>query len=53
MPGRANEAGRIIHELLDLMLEPDGVMSDSAPMKAKGKARARVTDEKMRTIRGS
>jgi AcrR family transcriptional regulator len=53
MPGRANEAGRIIHELLDLMLEPDGVMSDSAPMKAKGKAPARVTDEKMRTIRGS
>jgi AcrR family transcriptional regulator len=37
MPGRANEAGRIIHELIDLMLEPDSVTSDSALRKTKGK----------------
>jgi hypothetical protein len=40
-PGRANEAGRIIHELIDLMLEPDRVTSDSAPRKTKGKARSK------------
>jgi AcrR family transcriptional regulator len=40
MPGRANEAGRIIHELVDLMLEPDSVASDSALKKTKGKARS-------------
>ncbi len=37
MPGRTNEAGRITHELIDLMLEPDSVRSDSAPRKTKGK----------------
>jgi AcrR family transcriptional regulator len=37
--GRANEAGRIIHQLIDLMLEPDQVTSDSAPGKTKGKAK--------------
>jgi hypothetical protein len=30
MPSRGNEAGRIIRELLDLMLEPHRVSSDSA-----------------------
>jgi len=39
MPGRANEAGRIIHELLDLMLEPHRVSSDSSRKKIKSKAR--------------
>ena len=39
MPGRANEAGRIIHELLDLMLEPRRLTSESARKKTKGKAR--------------
>jgi AcrR family transcriptional regulator len=37
-PGRPNTAGRIIHELIDLMLEPDSVTSDSARRKAKRKA---------------
>src|SRR5260370_22416895 len=41
VPGRANEAGRIIHELLDLMLEPHRVSSDSARNKTKSKARIR------------
>jgi AcrR family transcriptional regulator len=39
IPSRANEAGRIIHELLDLMLEPHRVSSDSARNKMKSKAR--------------
>src|SRR5260370_17013247 len=38
IPSRANEAGRIIHELLDLMLEPDSVTSNSASSKTKAKA---------------
>jgi len=38
MPGRPNEAGRIIHELIDLLLEPDSASSDPAPRKAKAKA---------------
>ena len=38
VPGRPNEAGRITHELLDLMLEPDSVTADPASRKAKGKA---------------
>jgi hypothetical protein len=38
VPGRPNEAGRIIRELIDLMLEPDSVTSDPASRKAKGKA---------------
>ena len=37
-PGRPNTAGRIIHELIDLILEPDSLTSDSAPRKAKRKA---------------
>jgi AcrR family transcriptional regulator len=41
MPDRANEAGRIIHELLDLMLEPHRLRSASARKKTKGKARIR------------
>jgi hypothetical protein len=41
MPSRANEAGRIIHELLDLMLDPHGVTSESAPKNMHGKARIR------------
>lgn len=38
VPGRPNEAGRITHELIDLMLEPDSVTADPASRKAKGKA---------------
>jgi AcrR family transcriptional regulator len=38
MPGRPNEAGRVIHELLDFMLESESVASESAPRKAKAKA---------------
>jgi AcrR family transcriptional regulator len=38
MPGRANEAGRIIHELLDLMLKPRRLTSDSARKNTKGKS---------------
>jgi hypothetical protein len=41
MPDRANEAGRIIQELLDLMLEPHRLTSASARKKTKGKARIR------------
>jgi AcrR family transcriptional regulator len=39
MPSRTNEAGRIIHELLDLMLEPHRVTSASGRKKTKGQAR--------------
>jgi AcrR family transcriptional regulator len=39
LSGRANEAGRIIHELLDLMLEPTRASSDSARKKTKSKVR--------------
>jgi AcrR family transcriptional regulator len=38
IPSRANEAGRIIHELIDLMLEPDSVTSNSASSKTNAKA---------------
>ena len=38
MPGRANEAGRIIHELLDLMLEPHRVSSDSLGRRRRARA---------------
>jgi hypothetical protein len=48
MPGRANEAGRIIHELLDLMLEPHRVTSDSASRKTKGKASTQSRSPKIR-----
>jgi hypothetical protein len=41
MPGRANEAGRIVHELIDLMLEPDSRAAHSAPRKTKAKARSK------------
>jgi AcrR family transcriptional regulator len=47
MPGRANEAGRIIHELLDLLLEPHRVTSESAPRKTKGKANTRSRSPKI------
>jgi len=40
MPGRVNEAGRIIHELIDPMLGPDIATSDPVPRKTKGKARS-------------
>jgi hypothetical protein len=39
MPGHANEAGRIIHELLDRMLEPHRVSSDPARKKTKSNVR--------------
>jgi hypothetical protein len=41
IPDRVNEVGRIIHELLDLMLRPHRVSSDSARKKTKDKARIR------------
>ncbi len=50
MPGRTNEAGRITHELIDLMLEPESVRSDSATRKTKGKARSASPTKKTRAI---